>query len=54
MKPVAALLNLDGRSGRITLPEPLVGRDLLSGADLGLERMVELTAEPVTVELEWR
>lgn len=54
VKPVAALLNLDGRSGRIALPEPIVGRDLLSGVDFGLERMVELMAEPVVVELEGR
>ena len=54
LKPVAALINLDGRSGRITLPKPMVGRDLLGGTDLALERMVELTAEPLVVELEGR
>ncbi|OHD24831.1 MAG: hypothetical protein A2Y38_18760 [Spirochaetes bacterium GWB1_59_5] len=53
-KPVAALINLDGRSGRITLPEPIVGRDLLSGASFGLERLVELSVEPIVVELEGR
>lgn len=54
LKPVAALLNLDGRSGRITVPAPIAGRDLLSGSDFGLERMIELMAEPIVVELEGR
>jgi len=53
-KPVAALLNLDGRSGKVALPGSIVGRNLLGGQDFGLEGMAELTDEPVIVELEGR
>jgi hypothetical protein len=53
-RPVAALLNLDGRSGKVTLPHPVSGRDILSGCDIELEDSVELSGEPVVVELEGR
>jgi hypothetical protein len=48
---VAALLNLDGRSGKVDLPEPIEGRDLLSGAAVSLSGRVELGDEPLLVEL---
>jgi hypothetical protein len=54
MRPVAALLNLDGRSGKVPLPHSISGRDILSGRDLELEGSVNLTGEPLLVELEGR
>lgn len=53
-RPVAALLNLDGRSGKVALPAPISGTDLLSGARTGLEGSIELGGEPVVVETDGR
>jgi glycosidase len=49
-RKATALLNLDGRSGRVSLPAPIEGRDLLSGADVKLAGSAELLNEPVLVE----
>ena len=48
---VAAFLNLDGRSGKVDLPGPLEGRDLLTGAAISLSGRAELGEEPIFVEL---
>jgi len=53
-KPVAAILNLDGRSGNVPLPWPVAGRDIISGADCAFEGTMALTDEPFVVELEGR
>jgi len=50
-KPVAALLNLEGRSGKLELPFPLAGTELLSGAKVELSGSIEIPAEPFVVEL---
>ena len=51
-RPVAALLNLDGRSGPLELPFPLAGTELLSGARIDLAGSIEIPAEPLLVELD--
>lgn len=51
-KPVAALLNLDGRSGKVSLPGPISGRDVLTGKRVDLEGSIELPTEPLLVELD--
>ncbi len=51
VRRVVALLNLDGRSGRVTLPEALAGRDLLTGERMALSGRVELRMEPIVLEL---
>lgn len=53
-KPVAAILNLDGRSGQVTLPWPVAGRDIVSGVDYAFEGTIELVDEPIVIELDSR
>lgn len=50
VRPVSALLNLDGRSGKVHLPGNLEGRDLLTGDAVSLSGTVELDDEPLLVE----
>jgi len=52
MRPVRALLNLDGRSGSVTLTAPLRGRDILTRKRVSLDGTVPLYAEPLVVELD--
>jgi glycosidase len=47
---VLALLNLDGRSGRLELDSPLAGVDLLAGGRVALGGFIELPREPLLVE----
>lgn len=49
-EPVTALLNLGGLSGAVLLPRPISGRDLLSGAKVGLEGRVAIPREALLVE----
>lgn len=46
-----ALINLEGWNKPVSLPEPLVGRELLSGEPLNLDTQPLLFEEPVIIEL---
>jgi glycosidase len=49
-RTVTAILNLDGRSGRLALPSDLSGRDILTGETIRLGEGAELGPEPILVE----
>lgn len=46
-----ALVNLEGRSGQVELPELLRGRDLLDGEEVSVEGTIVPPQEPVLLEL---
>jgi len=49
-RPVAALLNLEGRSGETTLPRPIAGTELLGGRRLSLGLKAPIPLEPLLIE----
>ncbi len=51
-QPVAALLNLDGRSGSVELPLSIRGRDVLGGHRVELGAVMALAAEPMVIALD--
>lgn len=51
-QPIAALLNLDGRSGSIELPLSIKGQDVLGGRRVELGTAMTLSAEPIVVALD--
>lgn len=48
-RKVTALLNLDGRSGKVLLPETLSGRDILSGAILDMAGRIDIPLEALLI-----
>jgi hypothetical protein len=54
VRAVSAIINLDGRSGKLSLPHPVSGRELLSGRALELEATIDMPGEPMVVELDGR
>jgi len=51
-QPIAALLNLDGRSGSVDLPISIKGRDVIGGNGVEFGRVMALSAEPTVVALD--
>ena len=49
-RPVMALLNLRGLSGRVELPRPLAGSDLLRGTRVDLAGSIAIPREPLLLE----
>jgi hypothetical protein len=47
--PWHVILNLDGRSGRVPLPFPIAGSDVLSGAQVSATGSLELNQEPLVI-----
>jgi hypothetical protein len=47
-----AIVNLDGRTGRMELAKPIEGRDLLTGKDIRLSGSVEIPRGAILVEVK--